>query len=243
MDTPWRGPVIAVDGQDPAVVAAAVDYLDTSLKKEGKYHVRVFDGPELRPHDGSSESGQAVVDYLSTISAWHPVSNEVVEFVKTPSWETKSAPEDSDSSVSPKTIIPQTASLQIDSPAHSSESGVDSTPPPRSAPSFLPVALVPRYQLTVADTYACTIPISDSYTPLDHWQWMASLWRSCVGPDVTVYIRECEKEEVERLGGNVVEVRLQDAGTIVVRKVAGSTGLEEKTLRRVGFELEDFLAQ
>lgn len=243
-DAPRRGPVIAVEGQDPAVVGAAVNYLSAALKKEEKYHVSVFDGPPLRPRDGDSDSGQATVDYLHTISGWHPVSSEIVNFVKMPSEEAKSISGDSGSDVSPKTIIPQTASLQIDSPALSSESGVDSIPsPPRSAPAFMPVALVPRYQLTTADAFACSIPIEDFYGPLDHWQWMASIWRSCVGPDVTVYIRECEKEELERLGGNAVEVRLQDARTIVVRRAAGSAGLEEKTLKRVGFELEDFLAQ
>lgn len=77
----------------------------------------------------------------------------------------------------------------------------------------------------------------------DHWQWMASLWRACVGPDITVYIREYEKDELEQLGGNPVEVRLREARTVVVQKTVGSKGLEEKVLRRVGFEIEDFLAQ
>jgi len=74
---------------------------------------------------------------------------------------------------------------------------------------------------------------------------MASLWRACVGPDITVYIRECEREELERYGsGNPVEVRLSDARTLVVRRPAGSPpDLEEKALRRVGFEVEDFLTR
>ena len=73
---------------------------------------------------------------------------------------------------------------------------------------------------------------------------MASLWRACVGPDITVYIRECEKDELNQLKGNPVEKRLHDARTIVVRKAVGSPkGLEEKVMRRVGFEIEDFLTQ
>lgn len=59
-----------------------------------------------------------------------------------------------------------------------------------------------------------------------------------------MYIRECEKEELDRLGGNPVEVRLHDARTVVVRRAAGSPkGIEEKVMRRVGFEIEDFLTQ
>lgn len=44
------------------------------------------------------------------------------------------------------------------------------------------------------------------------------------------------------MGGNPVEVRLQDVRTVVLRKVAGRD-LEEKALKRMGFEIEDFLTQ
>jgi HMG box factor len=76
---------------------------------------------------------------------------------------------------------------------------------------------------------------------------MASLWRACVGPDITVYVRECSREEVERVGA--VEIRLADFRTVVLRKSysagggAGASGVEEKVLRRMGFEIEDYLTQ
>lgn len=156
---------------------------------------------------------------------------------------------------SPKTIIPKTAKLNISSPksrpsdgeSDYSSSSNRNTPAetPTPGPDSIPIALVPRYQLTTADTYACSIPLFDSYRPLDHWQWMATLWRACVGPDVTVYIRECERDELARYGGgNPVEVRLNDARTVVVRRPMSSPGeLEEKALKRVGFEIEDYLTQ
>ncbi|KAI4152520.1 MAG: hypothetical protein LQ340_002870, partial [Diploschistes diacapsis] len=50
----------------------------------------------------------------------------------------------------------------------------------------IPIALVPKYQLTLTDAAASIIPILDEYSPTDHWQWMATLWRGIVGPDVTV---------------------------------------------------------
>lgn len=66
-----------------------------------------------------------------------------------------------------------------------------------------------------------------------------------MGPDITVYVRECGREEVERVGA--VEVRLGDARTVVLRKVIGNggagAGLEGKALKRMGFEIEDFLTQ
>ena len=85
---PARGPVIAVDGQDPDLVQTAVEYLNNLLKKETKYHVRVFDGPEIkapRPTSAEGQMGDATVDYLNTISAWHRISDEVIGFVKSTS--------------------------------------------------------------------------------------------------------------------------------------------------------------
>ncbi|KAF9888099.1 hypothetical protein FE257_009235 [Aspergillus nanangensis] len=238
-----RGVVISVDGQEPASVKSVVDHLNNMLQKEGKYQPRIFEGPEIRTRDGYSESGQmgdATVDYLNTISVWHRISDEVVGFVKSPFESADAKVTDDNAStpgVSPKTVVSKPATNhQISSPPSSETGSV-------SAASF-PVALVPRYQLTTADAFACSVPIDDSYAPLDHWQWMASLWRACVGPDITVYVRECEQEELDRYGGNPVEVRLQDARTVVVRKAANSPNeLEEKVLKRVGFEIEDFLTQ
>lgn len=245
---PPRGPVIAIDGQDPDLVQAVVEYLDSLLKKETKYHVRVFDGPEIKPPRPTSSEGQmgdATVDYLNTISAWHRISDEVIGFVKSISRAgsvdaRSTTDEEIPPNVSPRTLIPKAAALHIHSPAQSSENGSETSAITTASHCAVPIALVPRYQLTTADAFACSTPIGDSYAPLDHWQWMASLWRACVGPDITVYIRECSKEELDRVGA--VEVRLQDARTVVLRKVIGRD-LEEKALKRMGFEIEDFLTQ
>ncbi|PWY87301.1 HMG box protein [Aspergillus sclerotioniger CBS 115572] len=247
--SPRRGAVIAVDGQDPALVKTMVDFLNNILQKEGRYHTRIFGGPEIRSRESYADSeqmGDATVDYLNIISSWHRISDEIVGFVKPSraSSEPQSVDEEATPGASPRTIIPKTAELQINSPEQSSDNSSVSTVSTGLSFSAVPVALVPRYQLTTADAFACSVPIGDSYAPLDHWQWMASLWRACVGPDITVYIRECEKEELDRLGGNPVEVRLNDARTIVVRRVTSSPSeIEEKSLKRVGFEIEDFLTQ
>jgi HMG box factor, other len=238
--SPTRGAVIAVDGQEPALVNSMVRYLGTLLTKEGKYTVRVFEGPEVHLHQGTSKAGEmedATMDYLNIISVWHRISGEIVQFINPVSKNVGSKVIDDSSSdlISPTSTVPK-AHMQKDSA--SGEAGQTASKP-------IPIALVPRYQLTTADLFACAIPINDSYAPLDHWQWMASLWRGCVGPDVTVYIRECEKEEVDRHGGgNPVEVRLSDARTIVTRRTQSSPKeIEEKALRRVGFEIVEFLTR
>ncbi|KAL1983038.1 hypothetical protein VTN96DRAFT_521 [Rasamsonia emersonii] len=254
-----RGAVIAVDGQDPALVNVMLKYLGTLLTKDGKYTVRVFEGPEVRSRQNSfkaGEMGDATVDYLHVISVWHRISDEITQFIlsKSGSNGTRSV-DDPSSPVSPKSTIPKSSRTQISSPMTSSNNGIanglgqnglgQSSASHAKGPNPIPIALVPRYQLTTADTFACSIPIHDSYAPLDHWQWMASLWRACIGPDVTVHIRECDREELDRHGvGNPVEVRLNDARTLIVRRTPDSPkDIEEKALRRVGFEIEDFLTR
>ncbi|EGC43237.1 HMG box protein [Histoplasma capsulatum var. duboisii H88] len=256
-----RGALVAVEGQRRESVKYMIQHLQTALSKDGKNIVRVFEGSEtkLQPCDSETteDSRDPTVQYLKTISAWHTISNEIVSFIKGgPESPTQSAvPEGCATSISPRSIIPKTAQLRISSPDVLSPLTAPTlapTPTSASAPATASMpaesespfrfALVPRYQLTTADTHACAIPINDSYTPTDHWQWMASLWRGCAGPDVTVLIRDCEKEELDKFGGNPVEIRLEEARTLVVRQVGNSAqGIEEKALRRVGFEVEEFL--
>ncbi|KAL5001935.1 hypothetical protein BDV10DRAFT_191911 [Aspergillus recurvatus] len=260
-----RGPVIAVDGQDAGLVKTVTEYLSHALSKEGKFHVRIFDGPEIsepKPkREGSVETGDMgdkQVEYFSRISKWHQVSEEIKSFVKSePSRRSMDSgsgnEEDGSPRISPKTIGPNKATeVNMSSPPASTENGseaassppeITSTPSPSS--TSLPVAIVPRYQLTTADAYACMVPIADQYNVADHWQWMAALWRGAVGPDITVYVRECDVQELKQVG-NPVEIRLQDAKTVVVRRSANAPGLkelEEKVLKRLGFEIEDYITQ
>ena len=208
--------------------------------------------------------------FLETIGKWHKVSRDMCKFITTkpskndsralstagaedavmtdasPQAAERRAEESADppeaetvSPVSPRTIIPNTASLSIRSPAKTT------SPDARSTGASVPVAIVPRYQLTTVDVAAVSMAITDSYSPNDHWRWLASLWRGCVGPDITVVLRG-PGEGAEGSGENWdslntgVEVRLQGERTVVVR--TGRSGeIDEKALRRVGFEVEEYL--
>ncbi|KAL9624949.1 MAG: hypothetical protein Q9160_000996 [Pyrenula sp. 1 TL-2023] len=174
---------------------------------------------------------------------------------------------ESSGSISPKTVPtaprpPPTASIATNIPP---------SPPPMGPPSpsaldgKRPIALIPTYQLSTSDAAASSIPCLDTYTPNDHWQWVAALFRGCVGPDVTIVVRETEfEEESKERDGMPVEVRLggssggggaaRDGGkrggtgeinAVVVRKGRGErfegTGKGERALRRVGFEVVEFL--
>lgn len=208
--------------------------------------------------------------FLETIGKWHRVSREMCRFITTkpgnrnglavattgkedvimtdasqqvpekPAEEgAKPAEPEIDPPVSPRTILSTTASLSIKSPPRAT--GLEAT----SSKAKVPIAIVPRYQLTTVDVAAVSMAITDSYSPNDHWRWLASLWRGCVGPDITIVLRG-PGEGAEGSGENWdslstgVEVRLQGERTVVVRM--GKSGeIDEKALRRVGFEVEEYL--
>ncbi len=88
---------------------------------------------------------------------------------------------------------------------------------------------------------------------------MATLWRGIVGPDLTIYACRASRDELEKHGG--VEIR-SDCSAIVVRvpetheevkgkgKGRGGEGhgkegngkeMDEKTARRLGFEVLEFV--
>ncbi|KAG8160435.1 hypothetical protein KVR01_009971 [Diaporthe batatas] len=110
---------------------------------------------------------------------------------------------------------------------------------PSSKP-LLPVALVPDgFSLTLSDRFASTVAITDPYSPVDHWQWMATLWRGIVGPDLVVYIRPSTSEELARSGASAVEYRAP--GIMIVRVDAEKGTVDEKTERRLAFELMEWV--
>lgn len=125
----------------------------------------------------------------------------------------------------------------------------------------LPVAIIPGFQVSWSDWFASRVGIQDAYSPMDHWQWGATLWRNVVGADVTVAVQvpsglgdevPVAKGKGEGVGvgsgrkvsadgrGGGVEVRLEDSRAVVVRGAEGG-GVPEGGLRRVGFEIGEWV--
>ncbi len=105
---------------------------------------------------------------------------------------------------------------------------------PRASGALTPILLVPTFQLHASDAYASRIPINDTYTPADHWQWMATMWRGIVGPDITIYIKNTDADEMAR--EKLVDVR-EDVRCFTVRKDRDAAGIDGRALRRVAFEV------
>lgn len=122
-------------------------------------------------------------------------------------------------------------------PGSSSSSLSSSSASPSLPPTKIPVALLKGgFSLSLSDRYACRIPIADSYAPVDHWQWMATLWRGVVGADLVIYVKTCQEDDV----GSGPTVEFKDSRIVVVKVVEGK-GLDEKTERRLCFEVVEWL--
>lgn len=177
------------------------------------------------------------LNYLDTIRTWHQHSQDMVKFITT------------------------TPSAQP------SQTQQTSTPPQTDTASMQqkkPIALLPQgFSLTTSDHYARSIPINDAYAPVDHWQWMATLWRGIVGPDLTIYVDSPQAANLDNSAGgggdggglgsggkdwsqqqlssamnsgvDGVDVR-KDCNAIIVRCGDGG-GVDDRTLRRLGFEV------
>jgi hypothetical protein len=239
-----RGAVVAVEGPDKILLeevgAFILDYLlkdpsltirtwdsatatSQELSMSQAKHTEITDGTlsaacpliatPLAPQFPSKfENKDPIVEYLSIISNWHSRSEQMAKYITTdPSYSTAAN--------------------------HEISTNTNSTPLTK-APRTLPIALVPNgFSLTISDAFALHTPINDSYAPVDHWQWMATLWRGIVGPDLTVYVTRVGREELGKYEG--VEVR-KDCGAIIVR-ISHVGKMDEKTARRLGFEVVEFV--
>lgn len=214
-----HGPIIAIDGQDLSLVQCALSYLGCMLEQDGKHCLRIFHGPVIKeptaeiPFDPKAE-------YLHELSAWYRVSEEIKDFVSTPS---------------------QNFSCQK-KPQEASYNGSEHTVSTIASSTALPIALVSQYNFTTPDAIACSVPIQDVCTSLKHWKLMSGLWQTCVSPDITLYIRECGLRELRSSGP--VTTRLQEDGTITIWRLIGSPEpLKKEVLERAGIQIKDFLTQ
>lgn len=255
------GALIAVEGESPEAVRYMIRHLEESLSRNESHIVKVFDGPEVNttsqmPHEDLS------LQYLDIISAWRKISYQVVNFItgSPASPNTLNPPQgrfpgvDDDASRMPsiQEIMKQGQDVHMSNAGDQNETPqTNNTASSGQSQPQQPfrIAIVPRYQFTNSEKYACTAPINDSYTPHDHWQWMASLWRYCAGPDLTIYVRDCGAQEVyeNNSNDNSVDVRLVNYRTLVVRRrtldgtmTANTPTIEERALRRVAFEVGEY---
>jgi hypothetical protein len=219
-----RGAIVAIEGDDLTAVKELSEWLNDRLSKdtESSYQPRIAEPPQL-----PNEKDVKFEDYLDLIRYWHGRSREMITYITTPAPSPYSS---QDAAMSDKDSDKSTIPDRKDSATPPS-----SSLPPQTATSVSkPVIIIPTFQLQASIAYASRIPISDAYSMTDHWQWMATLWRGTVGPDLTIYVRSCEKD-----AGLKPEMDDAIRCLTVCRDREGK--FSEADLRRVGFEVGEFV--
>lgn len=226
-----RGVIVAVEGFNKAAVSDLADWLDSFFGKTDDHNVKLWEGPQVPEWKAKS----SIFDFLGIVREWHERSAEMVNFVQPKSSD--KAADDTDDGDETMTDAAVTQRLLL-------------------SPTKTPVVLLKTYTLQACDRYACAIPIQDAYSPADHWQWMATLWRGIPGADITVYVKEVDgtpppegaeknssttRAVVDREKIGAVEI-VEEAGLkcLLVWKEKGKD-IEGSALRRLGFELGEWI--
>jgi hypothetical protein len=226
-----RGAIIAVEGDDVTAVKELSQWLYERLIKdsESQYRPRIVEPPKI-PNDEDI----TFEDYLDLIKDWHGKSQEMVKYIITP---VDSPTSSQDATMSDKEL----GKADIDLDRKDSATPSDSLTPVAASPASTeksatkPVIILPTFQLAASVAYASRIPIQDAYSCTDHWQWMATLWRGTVGPDLTLYVKTHEKES----GGFKPE--MDDAVRCLTISKEKDGKFTDADLRRVGFEVSEFI--
>jgi len=231
-----RGSIIAVEGDDSESVEAVTQWLDNFLQSREQCTTKLVDGPKLPEKDAKVDIGQ----YIGLIGDWHGRSQDMVRFIT----GADSVPEDTATKEGTDNGTEREEVAIEDADMGGTEKAPPTPTPQEKQPSKsfdpTPVLLLPTYQLRASDAYASRVPIQDAYAPADHWQWMATLWRGIIGPDITIYIKSVGAKEMET-AEKIVEIREEkELRCLVVRKERGGK-VEERALRRVGFEVGEWV--
>lgn len=215
-----RGAIIAIEGDEPTAVQELSVWLNQYLIKQKEYTPHIAE-PPMVPEEG--DTPVTFEDYLDLIKEWHGKSKEMIKYITTP---ITSSLEDT--------------SLPEKNPNHEATDRKDSASPPDSPASISttkPVIILPTFQLHASVTYASRIPIEDAYSATDHWQWMATLWRGTVGPDLTIYVKTYDAKD----GYAGAKPDMDDAVRCLTVFKEKDGKFAEADLRRVGFEVSEWI--
>lgn len=269
-----RGSIIAVEGDDRPAAEAMLGQLETYLRRNDEFDVRVLAGPQ------EPKTDCCLKDYLDVVSGWHDQTKRMIDFVtgidyqkadeqqaETDAAENATSPAQSAGSGPMVTDLEEGEVVEGDdkTPASQAEeqeqelekkkeemtAAVEREARRQSAQSEhcskIPLLLVSNYILTGSNAWSSTLPINDVYSPADHWAWTATLWRGIVGADLTVYVRNIDKERDEPVsavsaGPSPMERKVEmkdEVGAILVKRDNGK--VEDGAVRRVAFEVGEWV--
>ncbi|RGP73546.1 hmg box [Fusarium sporotrichioides] len=229
-----RGAVIAIEGPKPRLLKQVASLVERTLLLSNEVALKTWgkevDGELSTGRRGSQSEEEPLepethlASCFETMIHWHKKSREMVKHINghTESPNSSKGERESESPVSRHGSVDED-----NAPKRSRDDG---------AKTKTPVALIKEgFSLTLSDEFACTVPIYDAYAPIDHWQWMATLWRGTIGPDLVVYVKSSLEEEISAFGS--VDVR---DGLMIVRIAVGKD-MDETTERRLAFEVVEWV--
>jgi hypothetical protein len=232
-----RGAIIAVEGDDLSSVKELSQWLNERLAKdtETQYRPRIAEPPKAPENEEVTFEA-----YLDLIKEWHGKSKEMIEYITTP---IVSQPSSQDTVMTDKESDRDSDKVfseadRKDSAASSDSSAAivaASASPSSESSNAKPIIILPTFQLAASVAYASRIPIQDAYSCTDHWQWMATLWRGTVGPDLTIYVKSHEKDTA------VGKPEMDDANRCLTIGREREGKFTDADLRRVGFEVSEFI--
>jgi HMG box factor, other len=200
----------------------------------------------------NAEHTNPFITYLKTVEYWHERSQEIIKFITTvpsPALPAISAINSVPSPTMTAAPLPTPISfsnIPTDSSLISTKefaTAASTTPLPilQSQKPQTPIALLPQgFSLTMSDAAAVAIPINDAYAPVDHWQWMATLWRGIVGADLVIYVKAIQMghaNQIEREGAE----ELARFGAVEVRRDCGPWAVTVRVPVGPGIGREDGL--
>jgi len=239
-----RGAIIAIEGDDAAAVKSLCDSLAETLKGElveiveGKGEVDETSSPAERNPKGGGHAIRS--DNMQDFSGGEFTSSDDYlgeEAVKTAKYLKCVADWRLYSYMMRRKVLPTRP--HSDNPeAHDSQSLATTNPATRNqqgstsqASGKLPILLLNRYILSRTDSAAANLP-KEGLTPLQHWQWAASIWKGCVGADMTILVKTDGPA-----GGDGVEVK--DPGKVLVARKDVGKEWDGGRVRRLGFEVNE----
>ncbi|KAF1940663.1 hypothetical protein EJ02DRAFT_445334 [Clathrospora elynae] len=222
-----RGAIIAVEGDDIAAVKDLSNWLHEYLIKQKEFKPRMAEPPKAPKDDDKDATFE---DYLNLIKVWHGKSKEMIKYITS-----SASPSSPSTSHTSDKDFPDKDSNEN---SNDSRSSATSAASPTPAVHIKPVIILPTFQLQASVAYASRIPIQDAYSATDHWQWMATLWRGTVGPDLTLCVKSYEKGEVGSVKPEMDDV----VRCLTVFRERGAQGkFADADLRRVGFEVREWI--
>lgn len=227
-----RGPLIAVEGDNPEAAKDLAAWLKQTLAKDDTLLPALLDGPDSLP---AGNKQQMMSQYHRVVADWLARSNTILETltgpVDTPSSADAAMTDAAQRSAGSQTQrmvdedydVAEDGDISSDQESKTGEkrhgsvhekmdvdseqkrvSMISSTSTATTAWKPEHIAIIANYSLHTSNRFACAIPIGspDPYSPNDHWQWAATQWRGIIGPDLTIYICDTTAEESGKLAAD-----------------------------------------